>query len=75
MVSRAHAFGMAVCGWSRSLTPVLALELGIENMTALLDLAASSDFVSLHVPLTSDTRCLIGEEFFDAMRPGAVFIN
>ena len=75
MIPRAHAFGMSVCGWSRSLTPAEALELGIERKSTPLDVAASSDVVSLHVALTADTRRMIDEEFFDAMRPGAMLIN
>ena len=75
MITRAHAFGMSVCGWSRSLTPAQALELGIEIQATPLDVAASSDVVSLHVSLTADTRRMIDEEFFDAMRPGAMLIN
>ena len=61
MITRAHAFGMSVCGWSRSLTPVRALELGIERKATPLDVAASSDVVSLHVALTADTRRMIDE--------------
>ena len=75
MIPRARAFGMSVCGWSRSLTPARALELGIHREAALLDVAASSDLVSIHVALTADTRHMIGEEFFESMRHGAMLIN
>ena len=34
-----------------------------------------SDVVSVHVALKDETRNLIGEKFFEAMRPGAFFIN
>ena len=75
MITRAHGFGMSVCGWSRSLTPAQALELGIERKVTHLDVAAESDVVSLHVALTADTRGMIDGGFFDAMRPGAMLIN
>lgn len=75
MIPRAHAFGMSVSGWSRSLTPVQASELGIERKGTPLDVASSSDIVSLHVALTADTHRMIDEQFFDAMRPGAMLIN
>jgi phosphoglycerate dehydrogenase-like enzyme len=41
----------------------------------LLDLIAASDFVALTVPLTEETRGLIGERELAAMRPDAVLIN
>jgi glyoxylate reductase len=38
-------------------------------------LLAESDFISLHTPLTSDTRHLIDAEAFSKMKPGAVLVN
>ncbi|HVO66909.1 MAG TPA: D-glycerate dehydrogenase, partial [Syntrophales bacterium] len=38
-------------------------------------LFAESDFISLHVPLTSETRHLIGKEEFSLMKPTAYLIN
>jgi glyoxylate reductase len=41
----------------------------------LRELLERSDFVSLHVPLTPDTRGLIGEEELRAMKPTAYLVN
>ena len=41
----------------------------------LEELLASSDIVSLHVPLNATTRRLIGGEQIARMKPGAIFIN
>lgn len=75
MVSRAKAFGLRVAAWSRSLTPEQAEEWGIERMASALEVAASSDIVSVHVALNAETRGLLGAAFFDGMKPGSYFIN
>jgi len=66
---------MPVVAWSRSLTLERARELGIEMKQSPLEVAASSDIVSVHVALKDETRNLIDEKIFEAMRPGAFFIN
>ena len=42
---------------------------------SLEDLLAESDVVSLHAPVTPETKGMIGKAQFDAMRDGAVFLN
>src|SRR5262249_52981285 len=49
--------------------------LGIEMKQSPVEVAAGADVVSVHVALKDETRNLIGEKFFEAMRPGAFFIN
>ncbi|MCK2214147.1 hypothetical protein MF672_010135 [Actinomadura sp. ATCC 31491] len=46
-----------------------------EATHAFPDLLAESDVVSLHVPLTDETRGLFGYAEFGAMRPGAIYLN
>ena len=75
MIARAHAFGMPVIAWSRSLTPMRAAELGITCKDSPKAVAAEADVVSLHLALNSETRNLIDAEFFNAMRQGAYFVN
>jgi glyoxylate reductase len=41
----------------------------------LNELLSKSDFISVHIPLSSDTQYLIGYAEFNAMKPNAVFIN
>jgi D-3-phosphoglycerate dehydrogenase / 2-oxoglutarate reductase len=75
MIPRAAAFGMPVVAWSRSLTPELADELGIEHKASPLEVAAAADVVSVHLALNGATRGMLASEFFAAMRKGAYFIN
>lgn len=75
MVPRAKAFGMRVVGWSRSLTPESAAQLGIEYAETPEAVATQSDIVSVHVALAGGTRGLLSTAFFEAMKPGAMFVN
>ncbi|MEP6742014.1 MAG: 3-phosphoglycerate dehydrogenase family protein [bacterium] len=75
MIPRAQAFGMPVIAWSRSLTRERAAELGVEFKATPADVAREADVVSAHLALNSETKGLLGAEFFAAMRPGAYFIN
>jgi glyoxylate reductase len=42
---------------------------------ALDDLLAEADFISLHVPLTRETRHLVDANAFAKMKPGAILVN
>jgi phosphoglycerate dehydrogenase-like enzyme len=48
---------------------------GTPSWRTLPDLLASSDIVSLHLPLTEHTRHLLGAAEITAMKPGAVLVN
>jgi glyoxylate reductase len=67
---RATGFGMRVLGWSRSPGEVP----GIERL-ALPDLLSASDFLSIHVALTPETRGLVGAEEIARMPRGAILVN
>src|SRR6266571_479671 len=75
MIPRAKAFGMPVVAWSRSLTPERAERFGVEMKQSPLEVASASDVVSVHVALNNETRNLIDQKFFNAMKPGSYFIN
>jgi D-3-phosphoglycerate dehydrogenase / 2-oxoglutarate reductase len=75
MIPRARAFGMPVVAWSRSLTPEKAQALGVGRKASPAEVAASSDFVSVHLAAKPETKNLCDEKFFAAMKPGAFFVN
>lgn len=50
-------------------------ELGVEYVSELPLLLSRSDFISVHVPLTSETHHLIGDKEFAMMKSTTVFIN
>jgi phosphoglycerate dehydrogenase-like enzyme len=70
----AAPFGVRLLAYGRSLTADRARELGGEA-AALEDLLQSSDVVSVHVPLTPESRDLIDERKLGLMKPSAYLIN
>jgi D-3-phosphoglycerate dehydrogenase len=66
---------MNVVGWSRSLTPEKAAEMGITFRQTIAEVANDCDILSVHIALTPDTRGVINQDVFDLMRDGAMFIN
>jgi D-3-phosphoglycerate dehydrogenase len=75
MIARAKAFGMDVVGWSRSLTPESAAELGISYRQTVIEVAHDCDILSVHIALAPDTRGVINADVFEAMLPGSYLIN
>lgn len=71
---RARGFGMHIIYYSRTRKPVSEAELGIEY-APLDDLLARSDFVSIHVSLSPETRGLIGPKQLALMKPDAIIVN
>ncbi|GGS40610.1 2-hydroxyacid dehydrogenase [Actinokineospora fastidiosa] len=72
---RALGFGMRVVYHnSRPLPPEVAEPLGA-TWRSFDDLLAESDVVSVHCPLTPDTRHLFGAEAFARMKSSAVLVN
>src|SRR5207248_2193519 len=66
MIPRAQALGLTVIAWSRSLTEEMATELGIQRRESIGDVARDADIVSVHLPLTKETRSMVGKDFFTA---------
>ena len=75
VIRRAHGLGMQVAAWSRSLTEATAAELGVTYCASPLEVARCSDAVSIHVAAAPETTNLVGREFLEAMKNGAILIN
>lgn len=72
---RGLAFGMHVVAWSRNITEDRCDALGIDHCSNLVNLAKLSDVVSVSVTGSDETRGLLGDKFFNALRPGTIVVN
>jgi glyoxylate reductase len=73
---RARGFDMKILYFSRHRrSPEEEQELGVEYVPEVSDLLSRSDFISINVPLTAETKYMIGDKAFDMMKSNAVFVN
>jgi D-3-phosphoglycerate dehydrogenase len=72
---RAIAFGMRVIGYDPFLSDERAAELGIEPVADIRHMLPRIDYLTVHTPLTPETKGMIGRDEIDQMRPGTRLIN
>ena len=75
VAKRARAFDMRVIGFDPFLSPERASELGIELLGSVQSMLPGVDYLTVHTPLTDDTRHLIGREELAILKPGVRLIN
>lgn len=74
VVIRAKAFGMDVMVYDPYITPEAAAELGVE-VVDLETLLKNADVITIHVPLTPETKYLISNPQFKIMKENAIIVN
>jgi D-3-phosphoglycerate dehydrogenase / 2-oxoglutarate reductase len=74
VASRARAMGMVILAYDPFIAEEQARDLEIE-LAQLDDVYARADFLTIHTPLTNETRGLIDKEVLSKMKPGARIIN
>ena len=74
VADRAHGLKMKVVAYDPFLSPERALELGVEKVE-LDDLLRRSDFISLHTPLTDQTRGILSREALARTKEGVRIVN
>ncbi len=72
---RAAAMDMKVVGFDPFLSPDRAAQLGIEAVSNLDELLPRCDFLTVHTPLTDETRDLIGAAQLGRLKKGARVLN
>jgi D-3-phosphoglycerate dehydrogenase len=71
---KAQSLGLKVIAYDPYFSEKAALEIGI-RLTTLNEVCNEADFLSVHAPLTNETKGLIGREQFRVMKKGAYVIN
>ena len=74
VATRARAFQMNILAFDPYVSNERARSLGVEAVP-LNRLLSESDFISIHTPLTSGTKSLIGESEFQLLKPGVRIVN
>lgn len=72
---RAAAFDMKVVFYDPHLLSGVDLSTGYERVHSLAELMGRSDVVSVHAPLSPQTRGMLGAEAFAAAKPGLILVN
>jgi len=75
LARRAIAFGMRVIAYDPYLSVTRARSLQVELVDEVDDLLANSDFISLHTPLTSETRHILDARRLQKTKCGVRIIN
>lgn len=75
VVNRLRPFGCRVLGYDPYLSNGMFRAMAVERVNDLRELAARCDVLTLHCPLTAETRGMINQELLAAARPGLVLVN
>jgi D-3-phosphoglycerate dehydrogenase len=69
------AFDMKVKGYDPYVTGEVMKSFGVERVSRLEDLLPSVDFLTVHAPLTPETKGMVGQKELSLMKKGAYVIN
>jgi len=77
VANAAVALGMRVIGYDSAISIKYALELSpaVEQASSLDDLLAISEYVTIHVPLTDNTKALLNAERLNKMPKNSILLN
>ena len=75
VAARAKAFGMHVLAFDAFVSAERYRELGVEQASSSTEVYRRSDFITIHLPRTAETRGWLDAEAFAQMRDGVFVIN
>lgn len=71
----AQAFDMRVIAYDPYVDQTVMSAAGVEKFDSLDELCAVSDYITVHTPLTSETRGMIGQAQLELVKDGAILVN
>ena len=75
VAKRCKAFEMNIIGYDKFIPKARAEQLGVKIIDSFEDFIAQADYITLHIPLTEETRNLFDKAKFEKMKPNSVLIN
>ena len=75
VAKRAMAFGMRVVAYDPYLTEERAKAIGAEFAASLDDIYLTADFITVHMPVTKETKEMLNAAAFAKMKPGVKIVN
>ncbi len=74
VIKRAKAFNMDIIGYDPFITEERAKQLGI-TLGTVEDVVKKADFITVHTPLTKETKYIIDDKEFNLMKKGVRIVN
>jgi D-3-phosphoglycerate dehydrogenase / 2-oxoglutarate reductase len=75
VAQRASAFGMRLVAYDPYIAPDRAAQMGVDLAETVADVCARADFITIHLPKTTETTGIIGARELDAVKPGVRIVN
>jgi len=75
LMRKARAMGLQVSFFDPYKDSGYEKAIGVERCYTRNELLAQSDVISIHTPLTAETRGMVDQDFISAMKPGCSLIN
>src|SRR5262245_6233988 len=75
VAKRAKAFEMRILGFDPFLSKERAIELGVEPVASIREMLPKVDYLTVHTPLTDETKGIVSHETLGSLKPGVRLIN
>ncbi len=75
VAQRASAFGMRIVAFDPYIAPTRAAQMGVELVDTVEEICRRADFITIHLPKTSETVGIIGDHELELVRPWVRIVN